>query len=422
MLRTTRLLAAAILTSVFGSQASAQHHHNHPAPAGGYHPVQHPVQHPVPVVHPSLPVPAPAYTPAPVHPTTVHPALVHPATVHPALVHPATVHPTINPGTVHAQPYTVQPVVNAHKPQIVAPGNTTKPVVTVGNTQKPATITPPGWHPHQPVATGNGQTTNNNGKNHPGKPQTPNNSNGQNGIAKPVAGNSTPNQPKPVVNGGPPVWSPGKTTVVIAPTIIGGGLGGGSLGGGGGLGGGSSGGDVVPAGGGAIPTDPQTLPPDVPVTPDNTDPQNPDPTPAPGNTDPQNPDPTPAPGGDMPPTTPTPVPDPSMTDPQQPDMPMNGDQPVAVDPNVVLGVALTSDPFADSPASAAGMKANDVIMSLGGLRTEKREDMVAAARKFAGQEVSAIILDGATGDKKAVIITPTAEGKLGVIVQQVRVK
>ena len=46
--------------------------------------------------------------------------------------------------------------------------------------------------------------------------------------------------------------------------------------------------------------------------------------------------------------------------------------------------------------------------------------MTTAAKQFAGQ-ITAVILDGDTGEKKSIAITPSADGKLGVFVRQVQI-
>ncbi len=89
-------------------------------------------------------------------------------------------------------------------------------------------------------------------------------------------------------------------------------------------------------------------------------------------------------------------------------------------PNAVFGVMLTKTP--DGAAAAAKLKTNDVIMSVGGVRTQTPEDLDAATAKFAGQKVIAVILDGATGEEKPVFVTPAVDGSFGATVQQVQVK
>ena len=52
----------------------------------------------------------------------------------------------------------------------------------------------------------------------------------------------------------------------------------------------------------------------------------------------------------------------------------------------------------NSAAAVPKLKANDVILSLGGLRIEKPEDLAVAGKKYAGQQVVAKCLDGDTGE------------------------
>lgn len=88
----------------------------------------------------------------------------------------------------------------------------------------------------------------------------------------------------------------------------------------------------------------------------------------------------------------------------------------------VYAPVVARDPDPSGAAASAKLKANDVILSLGGLRTEKPDDLYQAAKKFAGQKVEALILDGTTGEERTIAITPAADGSLGAEFQQVRVK
>ena len=84
-------------------------------------------------------------------------------------------------------------------------------------------------------------------------------------------------------------------------------------------------------------------------------------------------------------------------------------------------MVLLKNPLPNSAAAVSKLKANDVILSLGGLRIEKPEDLAVAGKKYAGQQVVAKCLDGDTGEARTVAVTPDADGGFGGEFQQVRI-
>jgi hypothetical protein len=122
----------------------------------------------------------------------------------------------------------------------------------------------------------------------------------------------------------------------------------------------------------------------------------------------------------MPASTVKPVESTPAPESTSPETAENSETPMTADSDAVYGVVLTT--VLDGAAATAKLKQNDVVMSLGGMRTESPDDLAVASKKFAGQKVTAVILDGETGEEQQVSITPSPEGTLGIYAIQVRVK
>jgi hypothetical protein len=122
---------------------------------------------------------------------------------------------------------------------------------------------------------------------------------------------------------------------------------------------------------------------------------------------------TPDPAVGSNPGTPTPTPPPAE--------PVAAASPAAADPppadTGTVGLVLIEAPT--GPAAASGLKQNDLILTVGGVKTGSVEELRAAVRTSAGRPVEVVYLDGVTGAERRVAVSPQ-NGLIGVTVDPAR--
>ncbi len=76
--------------------------------------------------------------------------------------------------------------------------------------------------------------------------------------------------------------------------------------------------------------------------------------------------------------------------------------------------AVVSDVISGTPAERAGVKPNDVILSVGGVRVFNQEHVIGVVSKNPGKELTMVVLRDS--EQQSLLVTPSSEGKVGIMI------